>query len=128
MDDSRLCLKTALLCVLGVSVVCFANTSRNVSTVGLTIAVSRICYGDHHQLSFPRSLLPDEGSCDKRGGFFWFYGYAAEAHAIWDSISSYLRDPSNLEPGRGALSLRNRRNSPTRTLLGAGFTILKYWP
>jgi hypothetical protein len=79
-------------------------TIRNVSTFGLTIAISGICYADHHQLSFPRGLLPAEGPYDKRGGLFGFYGFGAEAHALSDNISPYLRDPSNLEPSRGALS------------------------
>ncbi|HZI85819.1 MAG TPA: hypothetical protein VFD48_03230 [Pyrinomonadaceae bacterium] len=77
---------------------------RNVRTFGLTIAVSGIWYGDHHQLSFPRASLPAEGPCDNGSGLFGFYGFGAEAHAVLDHVSPYLRDPSNREPSRGALA------------------------
>ena len=48
-------------------------------------------------LAFPRRSLPGKGPCDKRGGFFGFYGFGAEAHALSDNISLISTFPERHE-------------------------------
>ena len=64
------------------------------------------CYGDHHQLSFPRASLPAEGLCDNGSSLAGFDGSRAEVLPLLDHVSRYLRYAPNREPNRGALACR----------------------